>query len=56
VAQSDDDDRAKLVMRVAGEYTQLVYLVAKARAENCQIVETVTEVSFTFSSWRDFPG
>ena len=33
--------------RVAGEYTQLVYLVKKARAEGCLIVDTVTEVSGT---------
>ena len=45
LAQPDEDDRAKLVSRVAGEYTQLVYLVNKARAERCVIVDTVTEVS-----------
>jgi len=45
LAQPDEDDRAKLVARVAGEYTQLVYLVNKARAEQCAIVGTVIQVS-----------
>lgn len=48
LAQPDEDDRAKLVSRVAGEYTQLVYLLHKARAEHCVIVDTVTEVGAFF--------
>ena len=42
--QSVDEDRGKVVTRVAGEYTQLVYLVTKARAERCAIVDSVTQV------------
>jgi hypothetical protein len=37
-----EDDRSKMVQRVAGEYTQLVYLSAKAKAEGCQVVESVS--------------
>lgn len=31
--------------RVASEYTQVVYLVNKAAAEGCEVVNTLTEVS-----------
>lgn len=36
-----DDERSKMVQRVAGEYTQLVYLSGKARAEGCQVVNHI---------------
>lgn len=35
---------SKLVTRVAGEYTQIVYLMNKAKAEECAIVSVVEEV------------
>lgn len=35
-------DRAKMVSRVAAEYTQVVYLLGKARAEACSVVETIS--------------
>jgi len=38
-----EEERSKLVQRVAGEYTQLVYLLGKARAEGCQVVDTLAE-------------
>lgn len=31
-----------MVQRVAGEYTQLVYLSGKARAEGCQVVDSIS--------------
>ncbi|ORX35364.1 oligomeric golgi complex component, COG2-domain-containing protein [Kockovaella imperatae] len=37
-----DEDRSKLVQRAASEYNQLVYLIGKAAAEGCQIVDAVT--------------
>lgn len=40
----DDEDKTKVVARVAGEYTQLVYLVEKARAEGCAIADTIAPV------------
>ena len=43
--ESEIDERGKMVQRVAGEYAQLVYLLGKAKAEECQIVDTVTPVS-----------
>ncbi|OCF42245.1 hypothetical protein I317_03980 [Kwoniella heveanensis CBS 569] len=39
----DQTSNAKLVTRVAGEYTQVVYLANKARLEGCRIVEVVQE-------------
>ena len=45
----EDEDRSKLVARVAGEYTQLVYLTKKASAEGCKIVDTVQPVSPPYS-------
>ncbi|CAK9782549.1 unnamed protein product [Cutaneotrichosporon oleaginosum] len=36
------DERSKVVARLAGEYTQLVYLRGKARAEGCKIADTVS--------------
>jgi hypothetical protein len=42
---TEDEDRGKLVQRVAGEYTQLVYLLEKARTEGCKIVDAVEPVS-----------
>ena len=38
----EEEDRSKLVPRVANEYTQLVYLLGKASSENCQIIDTVS--------------
>ncbi|ORY35805.1 oligomeric golgi complex component, COG2-domain-containing protein [Naematelia encephala] len=38
---AEDDDRSKLVSRVAGEYTQVVYLLSKARAEGCAVADSV---------------
>jgi hypothetical protein len=35
----------KTVQRAAGEYAQLVYLVDKAQAEGCSVVDTVKSVS-----------
>ncbi|KAK4687993.1 conserved oligomeric Golgi complex subunit 2, partial [Tremellales sp. Uapishka_1] len=48
---SDDEDKAKLVNRVAGEYTQLVYLVSKARAEGCLVMESISEIVSRYESW-----
>ena len=31
-----------MVSRVAAEYTQVVYLLGKARAEACSVVETIS--------------
>ncbi|WVR00086.1 hypothetical protein IAU59_007228 [Kwoniella sp. CBS 9459] len=39
----DQNTNAKLVTRVAGEYTQVVYLANKARLEGCGIVDVVQE-------------
>lgn len=46
MAGSTDEemDRAKLVDRLASEYTQLKYLVEKAQSEGCKIVQAVTPV------------
>lgn len=41
----EEMNRAKLVDRLASEYTQLKYLVGKAKSEGCKIVESVTPVS-----------
>ena len=41
----EEMDRAKLVDRLASEYTQLKYLVEKAQSEGCKIVDSVTPVS-----------
>lgn len=41
---TDEVETSKLVTRVAGEYTQIVYLMNKARAEECAIVNVVEEV------------
>ncbi|TXT08632.1 hypothetical protein VHUM_02760 [Vanrija humicola] len=38
----DDTERPKVVQRLAGEYTQLVYLRNKARAEGCKVAETAS--------------
>lgn len=38
----DNDSTAKGIARLAGEYTQLVYLRNKARGEGCKIAETVS--------------
>ncbi|KGB78784.2 hypothetical protein CNBG_4622 [Cryptococcus deuterogattii R265] len=40
---TDEVETSKLVTRVAGEYTQIVYLMNKARAEECAIVNVVEE-------------
>lgn len=40
----EEMDRAKLVDRLASEYTQLKYLVEKAQSEGCKIVDSVTPV------------
>ncbi|WWC91827.1 uncharacterized protein L201_006774 [Kwoniella dendrophila CBS 6074] len=39
----EEHGSVKMITRVAGEYTQVVYLVNKARAEGCAIVDTVEE-------------
>ncbi|WVF72910.1 hypothetical protein IAT40_007728 [Kwoniella sp. CBS 6097] len=39
----DQNTNAKLITRVAGEYTQVVYLANKARLEGCGIVDVVQE-------------
>ncbi|OXC68066.1 hypothetical protein AYX13_03275 [Cryptococcus neoformans] len=41
--RTDELETSKLVTRVAGEYTQIVYLVNKARTEKCAIVDVVEE-------------
>lgn len=41
---TDEVETSKLVTRVAGEYTQIVYLMNKARTEECAIVRVVEEV------------
>lgn len=41
----EEMDRAKLVDRLASEYTQLKYLVGKAQSEGCKIVDSVIPVS-----------
>jgi hypothetical protein len=45
LANTEETDRAKLVDRLASEYTQLKYLVEKATAENCRIVDSISPVS-----------
>lgn len=42
--RTDELETSKLVTRVAGEYTQIVYLMSKARTEKCAIVDVVEEV------------
>ncbi|WWD19735.1 hypothetical protein CI109_104199 [Kwoniella shandongensis] len=42
-ASDEEHGSAKMVTRVAGEYTQVVYLLNKARAEGCAIVSVVEE-------------
>ncbi|WWC64715.1 uncharacterized protein I303_107326 [Kwoniella dejecticola CBS 10117] len=39
----EEHGSAKMITRVAGEYTQVVYLLNKARAEDCAIVDIVEE-------------
>ena len=39
--EGHEDERSKMVQRVAGEYTQLVYLLGKAKGEGCQVVDTL---------------
>ncbi|WVR07562.1 hypothetical protein IAU60_004604 [Kwoniella sp. DSM 27419] len=39
----EDHSSAKMITRVAGEYTQVVYLVNKARMEGCAIVDVIEE-------------
>ncbi|TYJ52897.1 hypothetical protein B9479_006485 [Cryptococcus floricola] len=39
----DEQGKGKLVGRVASEYTQVVYLLNKAKAEGCAIVDVVQE-------------
>ncbi|OXG85296.1 hypothetical protein C349_02323 [Cryptococcus neoformans var. grubii Br795] len=41
--RTDELETSKLVTRVAGEYTQIVYLMDKARTEKCAIVDVVEE-------------
>ncbi|OWZ51634.1 hypothetical protein C356_02186 [Cryptococcus neoformans c45] len=41
--RTDELETSKLVTRVAGEYTQIVYLMNKARTEKCAIVDVVEE-------------
>lgn len=41
---TDELETSKLVTRVAGEYSQIVYLMNKARTEECAIVNVVEEV------------
>jgi hypothetical protein len=48
LANTEETDRAKLVDRLASEYTQLKYLVEKAQAENCKIVDFISPVSYLF--------
>jgi hypothetical protein len=48
LANTEETDRAKLVDRLASEYTQLKYLVEKAQAENCKIVDSISPVSDPF--------
>lgn len=43
--QDGETDRAKVIDRLASEYTQLKYLVEKAQAEGCRIVDAITPVS-----------
>lgn len=51
---SDEEmDRAKLVDRLASEYTQLKYLVEKAQSEGCKIVDAVTPVLRTSYAHQD---
>lgn len=40
--ESSNDERGKVVTRLANEYTQLVYLRGKARAEKCKIADSVS--------------
>ncbi|EAL18864.1 hypothetical protein CNBI1250 [Cryptococcus deneoformans B-3501A] len=40
---TDELETSKLVTRVAGEYSQIVYLMNKARTEECAIVNVVEE-------------
>jgi hypothetical protein len=44
LANTEETDRAKLVDRLASEYTQLKYLIQKAQSENCKIVESISPV------------
>ena len=37
----NDEDQSKMVQRVANEYTQLVYLLGKIKAEGCAVVDSV---------------
>ena len=39
---NEEEDRLKSVVRAAGEYTQLVYLLGKASSEGCKVVHTVS--------------
>lgn len=50
LANTEETDRAKLVDRLASEYTQLKYLVEKAQAENCRIVDSISPVSLVKAS------
>ena len=38
---NDEEDRLKSVVRAAGEYTQLIYLLGKASSEGCKVVQLV---------------
>ncbi|BEI94590.1 uncharacterized protein CcaverHIS019_0701620 [Cutaneotrichosporon cavernicola] len=40
--ENSTDEQGKVVVRLAGEYSQLVYLRGKARAEGCKIADTVS--------------
>ena len=48
LANTEETDRAKLVDRLASEYTQLKYLIQKAQSENCKIVDSISPVRSTF--------
>ena len=40
----EDDDRSKQIARVASEYTQLLYLIKKAKNEGCSVVDSLAAV------------
>jgi len=48
LANTEETDRAKLVDRLASEYTQLKYLIQKAQSENCKIVDSISPVRPNF--------
>lgn len=53
---AEEMDRAKLVDRLASEFTQLKYLMEKAQADGCKIVNAVSPVSRLYSRARVRPA